>query len=97
MLAEIQVMPRPAGTAADRYAHVDAAIAVIESSGLIYEVGPLGTTVQGDPDAIWPVLRAVHDATIAAGASACATVIKVSDSREDSAPTLAGLVAKFRS
>ena len=31
MIAEIQVIPRPAGTAADRYKHVDAAIAIIQA------------------------------------------------------------------
>ena len=34
MIAEIQVIPRPAGTTEDRYKHVDAAIAVIQASGL---------------------------------------------------------------
>ena len=68
MIAEIQVLPTPSGTAAERYAHVVAAIAVIESSGLTYEVGALGTTIEGRPDDVWALLRQVHEACIAAGA-----------------------------
>ena len=51
MIAEIQVAPSPAGTAENPHAHVEAAIAVIQASGLRYEVGALGTTLEGDADA----------------------------------------------
>ena len=97
MLAEIQVLPQPLGTEAARYAHVDAAIAVIEAAGLTYEVGALGTTVEGPPDAVWPLLRAVHEATLAAGAQGCVTVIKVAEAATaDGDPTIAGLTDGFR-
>ena len=52
MIAEIQVAPSPAGTAEDPHAHVEAAIAVIQASGLRYEVGALGTTLEGDDDLV---------------------------------------------
>ncbi|WP_425955662.1 thiamine-binding protein [Xylanimonas sp. McL0601] len=96
MIAEIQVLPRPLGTDTDRYAHVDAAIAVIQESGLEYEVGGLGTVVEGAPDEIWPLLRAVHEATLASGADGCISVIKVSGARDDDGPRVADLVGKFR-
>ncbi len=100
MLAEIQVSPRPAGTATDRYAHVDAAIAVIQRSGLTYEVGPLGTTVEGSPDEVWPLLRAVQEATLTAGALACSCVIKIAQhsggADGGTGPTIDALVRKFR-
>ena len=96
MIAEIQVLPRPAGTPEDKYAHVDAAIAVIQQSGLNYEVGGLGSTIEGSPDEIWPLLRAVHEATLAAGADGCYSVIKVSGARDDDGPRVADLVGKFR-
>ena len=51
VIAEIQVAPSPPGTADDPHAHVEAAIAVIQASGLRYEVGALGTTLEGDDDA----------------------------------------------
>ena len=53
VIAEIQVAPAPPGTADDPHAHVEAAIAVIAGSGLRYEVGALGTTLEGDADAVW--------------------------------------------
>lgn len=98
MIAEIQCLPQPLGTPADRYAHVDAAIAVIETSGLAYEVGALGTTVEGPPERVWPLLQAVHGATLAAGANAAVTVIKLAEAGADGEqPTIAGLTDKFRS
>jgi uncharacterized protein YqgV (UPF0045/DUF77 family) len=97
VIAEIQCLPQPLGTADDRYAHVDAAIAVIQASGLAYEVGALGTTVEGPPDEVWPLLRAVHEATLAAGAVAEVAVIKVAEAAAGGEqPTVAGLTDKFR-
>ena len=58
MIAEIEVLPTPPGTPDDRYKHVEAAIKVIETSGLHYEVDALGTTFEGEPDDVWRVMRA---------------------------------------
>ena len=69
VIAEIQVAPSPPGTADDPHAHVEAAIAVIEASGLRYEVGALGTTLEGEADEVWATLRAAHEAMLAAGAT----------------------------
>ncbi len=96
MIAEIQVLPRPIGTADNRYAHVDAAIAAISASGLSYEVGALGTTFEGTPDAVWDLLRKVHDATIAAGAEGCLSIIKVHGGGTDDGPSVQDLVGKHR-
>lgn len=81
----------------DHYRHIEAAIAVIEQSGLTYEVGALGTTVEGEPDQIWALSRAVHEATLLSGADSCVSIIKVAQSRliEDSA-TIDSLTSKFR-
>ena len=96
VIAEIQVIPRPAGTADDRYKHVDAAIAVIQASGLHYEVHGLGTVVEGPPEKIWPLLQAVHQATLEAGAERTLSIIKVSGSAQASGPRVDDLVRKFR-
>lgn len=96
MIAEIQVLPTPAGTAEETFAHVDAAIAVIEGCGLRYEVGPLGTSLEGPPDEVWRALRAAHEATIAAGASSVVTVVKLAESTGDAGPAIDDLVGKFR-
>jgi len=96
MIAEIQVLPRPLGTADDRYRHVDAAIATIAASGLSYEVGAMGTTFEGTPDEVWALLRTVHQATLAAGADGCLSFIKVSGSAADDGPSVQDLVGKHR-
>ena len=96
MIAEIQCLPDPLGTPDDPYAHVDAAIAVIERSGLRYEVGALGTTVEGEPDQVWPLLRQVHEACLAAGAEGAVAVIKVAQASGPDQPTIVGLTGKFR-
>jgi uncharacterized protein YqgV (UPF0045/DUF77 family) len=96
VIAEIQVIPRPAGTAEDRYRHVDAAIAVIQASGLRYEVHALGTVIEGPPGRIWPLLQAIHEATLAAGAERTLSVIKVSSAAQPGGPRVEDLVRKFR-
>ncbi len=96
MIMELQVLPAPAGTPTDPYVHVDAAIAVIARSGLTYEVGPLGTSVEGPADHLWALARAVHEAAIAAGAQGCVSVIKVADG--PAVPTqMSTLTGKHRS
>ena len=96
MIAEIQVVPRPAGTADDRYKHVDAAIAVIQASGLHYEVHGMGTVVEGPPEKIWLLLQAVHQATLEAGAERTLSIIKVSSGAQAGGPRVDDLVRKFR-
>ena len=97
MIVELQVLPFPPGTDEVRYAHVEAAIAVIQSCGLRYEVGPLGTTIEGAPDEVWPVMRQVHEATLASGADGVVSVIKVEQSaRAATQSTMASLTEKFR-
>ena len=97
MILEIQVLPNPPGTPEDRYRRVEAAIAVIAASGLRYEVDALGTTVEGAPDAVWPLARRVHEACLEAGAQSVVTVIKAAqpaDAAQQS--TIASLTSKFR-
>ena len=96
MIAEIQVIPRPAGTADNRYKHVDAAIAVIQASGLRYEVHGLGTVIEGPPEKIWPLLQAIHQATLDAGAEHTLSMIKVSGAAKAGGPKVDDLVRKFR-
>jgi uncharacterized protein YqgV (UPF0045/DUF77 family) len=97
MIAEIQCLPNPTGNADNKYAHIEPAIAVIESCGLTYEVDALGTTVEGTPDEVWALLRAVHEASLSSGAESAVTVIKVADSAPGrEASTIESLTGKFR-
>ncbi|MDA1004817.1 MAG: thiamine-binding protein, partial [Chloroflexi bacterium] len=82
MIVEIQCLANPPGPPEDRYRHIEAAIALVERSGLTFEVDALGTTVEGEPDALWALLRGVHEACLQAGADSVVTVIKVAQSRD---------------
>jgi len=96
MIIEIQCLPSPAGTPNDPHAHIEAAIAVIQGSGVHYEVGPLGTTFEGEPDKLWSLLRQVHEAVLAAGADASVSIVKVAEGRGQSSRTMDSLTNKFR-
>ena len=92
VIAEIQVAPSPPGTPGDPHAHVEAAIAVIAASGLRYEVGALGTTLEGDADAVWATVRAAHEAMLAAGATGGISHLKIAQVGR----TMDSLTTKFR-
>ena len=94
MIAEVQCIPSPVGTPEDTYRYVDAAIAAIAATGLPYQVSALGTTVEGDPDAVWRALRAAHEAS-AAHADAVVTVVKIFSAASDE-PSVDDLVRKHR-
>ena len=92
MIAEIQVAPSPPGTADDPHAYVEAAVRVIQASGLRYEVSALGTTLEGDDDAVWATLRAAHEAMLAAGATSGISHVKIASVNR----TMDSLTTKFR-
>ncbi|MGI9093727.1 MAG: thiamine-binding protein [Mycobacteriales bacterium] len=96
MIVEIQCLPTPAGTPDDPHATVEAAIAVITDSGLHYEVGPLGTTVEGEPDDVWPVLRRAHEACLEAGATTAIAMVKIAEMAGPQAKSMDELTRKFR-
>ncbi|MGI8573916.1 MAG: thiamine-binding protein [Egibacteraceae bacterium] len=98
MITEIQCLPSPAGSPESPYKHVEAAIAELAGSGLAYEVGALGTTVEGPADELWPLLRRVHEACQQAGADAVVSQIKVFSRADDSrTPSIGELVEPHRS
>jgi uncharacterized protein YqgV (UPF0045/DUF77 family) len=97
MIVEIECLPNPPGTADQPYLHVEAAIAVIERSGLNFEVDALGTTFEGDPETCWEVARDVHEACLNAGARSVVTVVKFAQHADPATqPTIGSLTGKFR-
>lgn len=69
---------------------------MIQASGLRYEVHALGTVIEGPPEKLWPLLQAVHQATLQSGAERTLSVIKVSGSAQAGGPRVEDLVRKFR-
>ncbi len=62
-----------------------------------YEVGALGTTIEGDPIKIWPAIRRVHETCLRSGADGVVTVIKLYQGAADAdEATVADLTGKFR-
>ena len=97
MIIDIECMAHPPGTAGDPYRHIDAAIAVVQQSGLKYQVNALGTTVEGESDALWALARRVHEACLESGAEALLTLVKIEQTRDPARqPTIDSLTAKFR-
>jgi uncharacterized protein YqgV (UPF0045/DUF77 family) len=92
VIAEVQVAPSPLGTAENPHAHLEAAIAVIQASGLRHEVSALGTPLEGEADEVWATLRAAHEAMLAAGAAGGLSHLKVATVDR----TMDSLTAKLR-
>jgi uncharacterized protein (TIGR00106 family) len=79
----------------DVYPIVDAAIKVIQDSGVTYEVGPLETTLEGDDlDQLVDVAKAAHRECFKAGAGKVVTIIKIADALEGT--TIEDKVGKYR-
>ncbi len=87
----VQVLP----LVEDVYQIVDRAIAVIQASGVKYEVGPLETTLEGDDlDQLLEVAKAAHRACFEAGAGKVVTLIKIADALEGT--SIEEKVGKYR-
>lgn len=95
LLAELHCYPSPAGDDVGPWTHVEAAIAVIAESGLNYEVGPLGTTMEGPADDVWATVRAAHEAALAAGADVNMTHLRLIEN-PGSDVTMGSLTAPHR-
>jgi uncharacterized protein YqgV (UPF0045/DUF77 family) len=97
VIVDIEVVPEPMGTAENAHAHIEAAIALAQRSGLHHEVNALGTTIEGAPDEVWPLLREMHESCLASGARQVITVLKLAQHRDSgSQPTMDELTRKFR-
>lgn len=96
MLINAHVGPTPIGDERGPYENVEAAIRVIEASGLEYEVGALGTTVQGSPDECWKLMRELHEACLKNGASKVMTHFRIFETSDsDSEASMSELAARI--
>lgn len=82
---EFSVVPIGSGsTSVSRY--VRAALEVVKASGLDHETSPMGTCLQGDWDAVFAAIKAVHERLAGMGCGRIVTTIKVDDRRDKLVP-----------
>ena len=84
ILAQLSVFPIGEGTSLSRY--VKKGIEVIKASGYHYEIGGMSTCIEvPDLDALFRLVKQVHQAHIAEGAQRISIDLKVDDRRDKDA------------
>lgn len=84
MIAHLSVYPVGEDTSLSRF--VKKGISLIEGSGYRYEVGAMGTTIEvPDLDALFQLVKRVHEAQVAEGARRVIIDLKVDDRRDKAA------------
>jgi uncharacterized protein (TIGR00106 family) len=81
MIAQLSVYPVGEGTSLGRF--VRRGVAVIEASGLPYEVGGMSTSIETpDLDTLFDLIKKVHAAHVAEGAQRVVIDLKIDDRRD---------------
>ena len=90
-VVEISVAPLGIGSlSVSRY--VAACVEIVAASGLVYQLNPMGTVIEGDIDAIFTVLRKMHEVPFGKGAERVSTLIKIDDRRDHGSHGLQGKI-----
>jgi len=79
VVAEISVVPLVEGKLKP---FIDAALEPIRRSGLKFEIGATGTTVEGELDQVMEVLKQAHRAVLEKGAGRVVTDIRLDEARQ---------------
>lgn len=56
---------------------IDKVIAIVKKSGVTYEVGPMETTMEGDLDTLFEIVRKSQDIAVKEGATSVFTNVKI--------------------
>lgn len=95
-MAIVFVSVAPLGTATTSLSRYVAGVErILRESGLKHQLTAMGTIIEGDIDAILPVLRRMHEAPFAEGALRVSTQIKIDD-RRDKPGTMEGKVRSVK-
>lgn len=78
VVAEFSVTPMVEGSVTP---FIGAAIEEIENAGLNYEVGAMGTTVEGDLDQVLAAIKRAHEAALNQGAERVVTEIRIDEKK----------------
>ena len=79
---DIQILPTVEGGEKEKYAVIDAVIEHIISTGLKYEVGALGTTIEGEFEALLEILGKAQTICFEKGADRVCTIAKFDHKKE---------------
>jgi uncharacterized protein (TIGR00106 family) len=90
-VVEISVAPLGTGTLGVS-SYVAACVEIVAASGLVYQLTPMGTIIEGDIDEIFAVLRKMHEVPFGRGAQRVSTLIKIDDRRDRGSHGLQGKV-----
>jgi len=83
-IVAVSIAPTGAGTSVGAY--VAKALQVLEQQDTVkFELGPMFTTLEGDLDAIFQLVREMQEAVFAMGADRVGTVLKIDDRRDKDA------------
>jgi len=92
-MAVVEISVAPLGTASTSVSsYVAACVEIVAASGLVYQLTPMGTIIEGDIDAIFAVLREMHEVPFGKGAERVSTLIKIDDRRDSGSHGLQGKV-----
>lgn len=72
----LQILPVAKNTVAS-WKIIDKVIKLIKNSGVKYEVGPMETTMEGDLDTLWQIVKDTQKLAIKAGASSVFSNVKI--------------------
>ncbi len=82
-MAIVAVSISPVGEGASVSAHVAAALAVVRDQDRVrWRLDPMFTTLEGDVEEIFALVRRMQEAVFAAGAVRVGTVIKIDERRD---------------
>ena len=94
-IAAVSLSPLGVGLSVSEY--VAAAVAVLEAQDRVrWQLDSMFTTLEGDPDDLFAVIREMQEAVFAAGAQRVGTVIKFDDRRDGVESTMDSKVASVR-
>ena len=95
-MAVAQVSVVPVGTpGASISRHVAHCLDVLEESGLRYELGPMGTAIEGDLREVLEAIARMHESAFGDGVVRVLTNVTIDD-RRDKPLTMAGKLAAVR-
>jgi len=96
-MATLEISIVPVGTSTTSLSSYIAACQRILASvpGIVYELGPMGTSIEGNMPALLDIVGRLHESPFQAGASRVYTVIKIDD-RRDKPSSLASKIASVK-